>query len=415
MRKSIMIVSVIIVLAALIYYFQPEKQDKSEKEIYQFSKAEKGDIENIVSSTGTLDPVSTVSVGTQVSGRIAKIFVDFNDQIKKGKLLAVLDTTNLAEQVIEAESKIISAKAQLEKSDYNYKQMKELWDKGMISELEFLNVKTEKEGSRASYLSAEAALRRAKQNLDYAYIYAPIDGIIIDRQVEEGQTVAASMQAPVLFTVANDLTEMEMLAQVDESDIGLIQEGQAVRFEVPAYPGKQFFGVIKQVRLQPNVVQNVVTYSVAISAANKDKLLLPGMTAMVDFIIERAENVLKVPVNSVNIKPNDEMIAILKEKRSLRKENDKPGDRPQSTDNVEKKRDRMERSLLWFKDEDGKLNTAWVKKGLSDGKFIEIKEASVDLENKEILIHVANGREWTGNNQNGRSSNPLAPPMGRRR
>lgn len=239
MNKKILIYSIIAAAVLVLVYFLFVKNDDKVQKI-TFGEAANGDISNTITSTGTLDALSTVDVGTQVSGRIDKIYVDFNSNVKKGQLLAVLDTTSLALQVSDAQSSLIKAQAQYEQSNVQYKNDKSLYDKGFLSEVDYITSKTNLETAKANLQSARTALERAKTNLTYAYIYSPISGKILSRNVEEGQTVAASLQAPTLFIIAEDLSKMQILASVDESDIGQIKVGQKAEFTVQAYPEKEF-------------------------------------------------------------------------------------------------------------------------------------------------------------------------------
>ena len=228
---------------------------------YQLAAVVRGDLESTISSTGTLNPVTTVDVGTQVSGTIDSVFVDYNDNVRQGQLLAVLDTSLLKLMVFDAEAGLARTEAQLEQARSDYNRNDELFQRKMISEAEFLPFKVSLRSQEASAQSAEAALERARQNLSYAVIRSPINGTVIVRNVEAGQTVASSFSTPTLFRIAEDLSRMQILAEVDESDIGLIKAGQQVRFEVQTYSDKTFTGTVTQVRLQPQTVSNVVTYN----------------------------------------------------------------------------------------------------------------------------------------------------------
>ncbi|MDP3580919.1 MAG: efflux RND transporter periplasmic adaptor subunit, partial [Ignavibacteria bacterium] len=287
---TVIITAVLLIAAYLIFFNESEKTGE-----YNFGSVTKGNLDIVITSSGTLEAISTVDVGTQVSGKIAKLYVDFNSEVRKGQLLAVLDTVTLAAQVRDAQASYARAKA-----DYNQKFAiheinKKLYAKNFISELDFVKSQTDVESSQASLQSAETAVERSKTNLDYAYIYAPIAGKIINRTVEQGQTVAASFSSPTLFSIAEDLASMRILANVDESDIGQIKEGQKVKFTVQTYTDKIFEGEVTQIRLHSNTLSNVVNYTVVISADNKEQYLLPGMTATVDFYINHRENVLLVP------------------------------------------------------------------------------------------------------------------------
>ncbi len=285
---------------------------------YTFAKVTRGSIESTISSSGTLAPVTQVEVGTQVSGIIDRVMVDFNDHVRKGQILAVLDTLLLHVAVTDAESGLKKAEAQLEEAQANFRRSSDLFKREMISESDFLTTKVALKTAEAGMESARSARDRARQNMRYAIIRAPIDGTVTSRNVEAGQTVAASFSTPTLFTIAEDLSKMQILALVDESDIGQIKDGQDVRFDVQAYPNKKFSGAVKQIRLQPTTVSNVVNYTVVIEAANPDHLLLPGMTATVDFIVEHKSDVLLVPNTALRFQPSEKEMEQIRKKMQER-------------------------------------------------------------------------------------------------
>jgi len=329
-RKAVIIVASVIVVAvagiALMRHFRSAGKDSG----FQFGEVARGDIENTVSSTGTLSAVRTVEVGSQVSGIIDKLYADFNDIVKKDQVLAKLDTTLLAAQVLDARAGLMRSRSQLQQAESEYQRNKPLFENGYLAESEWLTIKTTYEASRASYESAEAALQRAKTNLSYSTIRSPIDGTIIERNVDAGQTIAASFQAPKLFVIAQDLVKMQIEVNVDESDIGSIKTGMPVRFTVQAYPDDSFAGVVRQVRLQPTTIQNVVNYTVVVDATNDRGVLLPGMTATVDFIVDSRKDVLMVPNAALQVKPTDEMLATLRERMDKRRAERAQGERPAS-------------------------------------------------------------------------------------
>jgi HlyD family secretion protein len=285
---------------------------------FNFQTITRGDLENTIACSGTITPAGTVEIGTQVSGTIDCVYVDFNTSVSEGQVLAVLDATLLKASVLDAEAGVARAQAQLEQAVAEHERFSALLERGLVSESDFLAVEVSVKTEQASLKSAEAILERAKRNLDYAVIRSPIDGTVVQRNVEAGQTVAASLSAPVLFIIASDLSQMEIHAQVDESDIGQIKEGQRVRFTVQAYTDKTFDGIVEQIRLQPETVQNVVNYTVVVEAANDEGLLLPGMTATVDFVVEEREDVLLIPNLALRFQPTEEMISELRKAGQLR-------------------------------------------------------------------------------------------------
>lgn len=275
---------------------------------FQTAEVTRGDIENTVSSTGTIESTVTIDVGTQVSGIISRITADFNDPVRRGQVLAVLDTVPLYTQVQDAEARLEQDEAQLEQARLNFERNTPLYEKRLISQEEYLPFKYNLQVQSAVVKSSRAALTRARQNLDYAVIRSPIQGTVIQRAVEVGQTVAASFNTPTLFVIAQDLSKMEINALVDESDIGLIKTGQKVRFTVEAHADRTFEGRVRQVRLQPTTVQNVVNYTVIVEVENRENLLLPGMTATIDFLVEERRQVLLVPSSALKFQPPENVL-----------------------------------------------------------------------------------------------------------
>jgi HlyD family secretion protein len=271
---------------------------------YQTEKLARGEIETTVSSTGTIAAVGTVEIGTQVSGTIDKVFVDYNDTVKKGQVLAVLDLSLFKSSVSEAKAGLMDARAKLKQAQLECTRNKPLADSGNLSAQEWLSLETARDTAKAAVLSAEAGLKRAETNLDNAKITSPINGTVITRSIEAGQTVAASYSTPTLFVIAEDLKHVQIEANVDESDIGQVKTGQNVRFTVQAYPDEVFKGKVTQIRMKPTTLSNVVTYTVMVDADNENGLLFPGMTATVDFIVARAENALLVPAGALRFRPD---------------------------------------------------------------------------------------------------------------
>jgi HlyD family secretion protein len=278
---------------------------------FRFATVERGDIQAVVSATGTLQAVTTVSVGTQVSGQVSALFVDFNDHVKKGQLLARIDPTIAQQGVADAQANLEKVQAQAAQAKSDQGRNQKLAAEGLIAANLVEQGGSAQNVADATVRSAQVALDRAKQNLSFTAIYAPIDGVVVERNVNNGQTVAASLAAPQLFLIANDLSQMQILALVGESDIVRIKQGQPVSFTVQALSGQTFSGTVQQVRLQSTTADNVVNYTVIVSLANPEGKLLPGMTARVDFLVKSAENVLKVANAALRYKPSEEVIARL--------------------------------------------------------------------------------------------------------
>jgi HlyD family secretion protein len=256
-----------------------------------------------VAATGSLGAVTTVQVGTQVSGQISAIYVDFNSKVKKGQLIARIDPTLQQQAVEDAQAGVLRAQATLTQTKLEYDRNKLLHDQKIVTDPEFNTAQLNYQLARANATSAQIALDKARQNLSYTSIYAPIDGIVVQRDMDVGQTVAASLSAPQLFVIAKDLSEMQILATVDESDIGQIKNDQPVSFTVQAYPGRSFTGVVRQVRINSTTVNNVVNYTAVVAVANPDGKLLPGMTATVKFLVGSASDALSVPNAALRFKP----------------------------------------------------------------------------------------------------------------
>jgi HlyD family secretion protein len=327
-KKPVIIAAVVLAVAAGGFWIW-KKSTANATPTYRFATVEKGDLEAAVSATGTLSAVTTVQVGTQVSGKVTDIFVDFNDHVKKGQLIARIDPTLSEQSVRDAEAGLERSQADLEQKKLEYRRNEELFQRKVLTEIEFNNAKYAFAMAQANVKSAQVTLDRAKQNLSYTQIYAPIDGIVVERTVELGQTVVASMQTPQLFLIANDLSQMQILASVDESDIGAILDGQKVRFSVQAYPNEHFEGQVKQVRLQSKTTENVVNYTVVVHVANSSGKLKPGMTATVDFLTGAASDALLVPNAALRFRPTEEMRAQLIKRLQEQRQANGGGDQPQ--------------------------------------------------------------------------------------
>lgn len=290
------------VLAALLFFFMGGK--KKPQASYNEAVVTKGEVSTTITATGTIEPVTQVEVGTQVSGIIDKIYVDFNSEVKKGQVIAEMDRRNLTSDLTTAQSNLASAKSSLDYQEAYYKRYKTLYDKGLISTNDYENAYLQYQQAKETYRSRQESVRTAQQNLAYATITSPIDGVILDKAVEEGQTVAAGFSTPTLFTIAQDLTDMRVIADIDEADIGGVKEGQRVQFSVDAYPDETFEGAVTQVRQQATTESNVVTYEVVIGAPNKDLKLKPGLTANVTIYTNQKNGVLIVPNKALKFTPN---------------------------------------------------------------------------------------------------------------
>ncbi len=305
-RKIIIILAVVVVVVVCcnLIFCGKEKHEIS----YDTAVVGEGNISNSVTATGTIEPVTSVDVGTQVSGIVANIYVDYNSVVKKGQIIAELDKTNLMSQVNVAKANLNNALSQLTYQKANYQRYKTLYEKGLVSADEYETALLAYQQAQDAVKEQRESLQQAQTNLGYATITSPIDGVVLSREVEEGQTVAASFETPTLFTIAQDLTNMRVIADVDEADIGDVKEGERVSFTVDAYPDDTFSGTVTQVRQEGNTEDNVVTYEVVISAPNNDLKLKPGLTANVTIYTLDKKGVLSVPNKALRFTPAKELV-----------------------------------------------------------------------------------------------------------
>lgn len=379
---------------------------------YRFVSVSRGDVESVVTATGALEATETVEVGTQVSGQIAELLADYNDHVEAGQLLARIDPTILQQEVSSAEASLARSQAELEQAERELTRSEELHEKQVVTDAEHDQAVYAHAVAKASYASAEISLERARRNLEYTEIRAPNDGVVVQRDIDVGQTVAASLSAPTLFIIAHDLSEMEILASVDESDIGQIHEGQEARFTVRAYPDREFVGTVRQVRLQSTTSENVVNYSVVVAVDNEGGQLLPGMTATVDFVVERAEDVLTVPNTALRFQATEAMRAEVGSNRSdaaaapsaegegglgERRPGGPPseegagpgagGAAPAGATGT-----RTAPTMLWYLDADGELAVAPVRTGLSNGSStVIISDHPAIVEGLQVIAAVVSG------------------------
>ncbi len=307
MKKTI-IISITLAFVLLTSGYFIFLRTGTHKYDFRLDKVSKGDLAVFVTATGTINPVTSVDVGTQVSGIISKLYADFNSVVKQGQVIAQIDSTFLVQAVRDAEASIEKARAQFADSKRNFEREKALLEKGLDSQLNYDAALTTYESNQAALKSAQANLDRAKINLAYATIYAPINGVVIDRKVNVGQTVAASFSSPTLYTIANDLSKMQVLTTVDESDIGRISIGEEATFTVDAYADENFKGTISQIRLAPVSIQNVVNYTVVVDVNNDQLKLMPGMTANVKVLVASSHDVLRVSNMALRFQPPADLI-----------------------------------------------------------------------------------------------------------
>ncbi len=307
MKNKIILIVVLVVVAIIAIFFLIVKKDPPQT-IVDTEAVEYGSLTNSVTATGTVDPVTEVEVGTQVSGTVKKLYVDYNDRVKKGQLLAELDRSTLTSTLNAAKTDYEIALNEFKYYEKVYNRNKALHDKSLISDSEFEEVEYQYIRAKNSVTKSKYEVEKATTNLGYATIYCPIDGVVISVEVEEGQTVTATMTTPTLFQIAENLEDMEVVANIDEADIGEVKEGQEVVFTVDAYPNDQFRGTVRQVRLQATTTSNVVTYEVIVDAKNPDLKLKPGLTANISIYTLKLDSVITVPTKALRFKMEEQLL-----------------------------------------------------------------------------------------------------------
>ncbi|HEV8538162.1 MAG TPA: efflux RND transporter periplasmic adaptor subunit [Bacteroidota bacterium] len=419
---------------------------------YRTEKITRGNLVVNVRATGTINPVQTVQVGSQVSGILLKIFVDFNSEVKKDQIIAIIDSTFLYASVKEARANLERNQAQVNEAQRSLRRATELFKKDLVSQADLDAAQTGYESATAQKKQSEAALDRAEVNLRYAIIRAPIDGVVISRDVDVGQTVAASLQAPKLFVIANDLQRMQVEASVDEADIGQVKLGQTVTFTVDAYPEEQFRGNVTQVRLSPVTVQNVVTYTVIIEVPNPDLKLRPGMTATVSILVDKRDDVLRVPVLAIRFQPPSEVLQRMNDAKPV--DAGTPESKPDTSDRQARRRqqgerrggqredgdqaqrgsgqedgrrrwqgreggDQMQRQAGWHNETERKMSHVWmldaaknlrtisISTGLSDNRFVEVLGGDLK-EGDDVIVGTTGGETAMAT---GQQSNPFQQRM----
>mgnify|MGYP000525403676 CR=1 FL=1 len=305
--SKVWIAVVVIVIVAIAFWLLSGKKDKATLQ-FDTAKVETGTITKSITATGTIEPVTSVTVGTQVSGIVSKLYVDYNSVVKKGQVIAELDKTNLISELNTAKANLASAESTMRYEQANFNRYKTLYKKGLVSADDYDNALLNYNKAKESVASSREMVAKAQTNLGYATITSPIDGVVLSKSVEEGQTVAASFSTPELFTIAKDLTNMQVVANVDEADIGEVKTGERVSFTVDAYPDDTFTGTVKQVRQEATTTNNVVTYEVVISAPNADLKLKPGLTANVTIYTQERAGVMGVSTKALRFTPTPETV-----------------------------------------------------------------------------------------------------------
>jgi len=448
MKKKIIIIAVIVValtVTGIVLGLTVLNSGNGSSEKYKKEAVDRGNIEALAVTTGTVNPVTIVDVGSQVSGKIEEIYVDFNSQVKAGQVIAQLEQSQLLSRVNQDKANYQSAVAGLDKAKVAFENIKKkldralnLFEKDLMSfedketlETQYYSAKSDIQSAEARLEQAKSQLETSKVNLTYTIIKSPIDGVIINRNINVGQTVAASFQAPVLFQIANDLAKMQVECSVDEADIGKVKEDQKVRFTVDAFPDENFRGMVKQVRYSPEIVQNVVTYTTIVEVDNPELKLRPGMTATVSIVTGEARNAMRITNAALRFTPNlsqEEMMDLMsrmREERGTRREGtnterkpDQKGDAhrqgTQRTESGQRQsgmrgfgmsgRQMQDFARVWIEDENGQLKMLFIRKGVTDNSYTEI--VSGDLEEGQLVITGEN-TEGSSRSSSSRSSSMM--------
>ena len=389
------LINIALILAFIFgaYYVYQLSHKKKPEDLYRLQPVTMGDIEQNVTANGTINPVSLVNVGTQVSGRVKKIYADYNVQVKQGQVLLELEDELFKAQIAASLGNVKNNEALLELAKANEARMRSLFEKEYVSKQELDQSVQALKSAEAQLNTTKAQLKRDQTNYSYSIIKSPVSGVVVDRVVDVGQTVAASLQTPTLFKIAQDLSKMQINTSFAEADIGRILVGQMAKFNVDAFPNKNFEGVVKQIRLNPTNTANVVTYDVVISVDNPDQLLLPGMTAYVNINFAKHENVLQVPNAALRYRPKNEELNLAMKK-------DKKSD-----DNKSKTKNEDLGSGKIYVLRNNKPEMVRVKTSITNGKFTEIISSDIKANEFVITADMANDQK-SGSSSQG----PSRPP-----
>jgi HlyD family secretion protein len=430
-KNTRIVIYVIIGLLVIFLIGSCKKGDKAFT--FETAVVKKSSIINTITATGTIQADTTVLIGTQVSGVIKKIYVDFNSNVKKGQLLAELDKTPLQTQVQQAQASLDDSKSEVEYQKASYERFRALLDKKLVAQADYDQVKYSYNKALANLKTSQAGYDKSIVNLDYATIYSPIAGVILNRAVDQGQTVAASFSTPNLFTIGNDLTIMQVQANVDEADIGQLRKGQPVSFTVDAYPAETFKGDVRQIRLQPVVTSNVVTYTVIVNAPNPELKLMPGMTANITVLVQKIDSVLTIPGKALRFTPDASWLAEYMKNNPIPQRQGTGGNGGQGTTNQRPQETGVSGQnnpgesqpggtqggkkpvIIWVKNGD-KIHRTRVTTGAIDGSNAEIKSGL--KEGDEVVLSMSlQGKSGTTAAAAPTTTNPFMPtrPGGRGR
>ena len=389
-KKKIILGSIVLIVLAFVVYSFINNDDAIVIEAKTIV-AKKANVTTMVTATGTMEPITQVEVGTQVSGVVEKIYVDYNSVVKEGQLIAELDKTNLNAAKTQTQAAYDNAVSQRNYTQTIYERQKTLYDNQVISKSDFDDAAYNYQTAKGTVTQRYSDLQQARTNLGYANIYSPISGVVLSRTIDEGQTVAASLSTPTLFTIAQDLKEMQVEADVDEADIGQVKEGQRVEFTVDAYIGETFEGIVTQVRLDPTVTSNVVTYTVVIEADNPDLKLKPGLTATISIYTLELNDVLTAEAKAINFKPETETLATYNVQHKI----------PENTNQINN-----DQTTLWVLGNNGAIIQKTVSLGASDGVNVQILSG---LNEGEKLVYSLKGVSKSEISKEATNESPFMP------
>jgi HlyD family secretion protein len=419
MKKNKWIIWVLgIVLVGVVVWFW-KFREKEQPIVLETEQPHYGTIATSITATGTIQPVDTVSVGTQVSGTISKVYVDFNDPVKKGQLIAEIDKTILQAQVNQIAANLQQAQSNVAYQKSNYDRQKQLLDVGAISRAEYETALNSNNAAIANVASIQAQLKQAQRNLYFANIYSPINGTVLSRNVNVGQTVASSLNTPTLFVIAKDLTKMQVQAAVDEADIGNVKQGQRVTFTVDAFPDNIFEGTVNEVRLRPSVSSNVVTYSTIIDASNADMKLKPGMTANISVFTKEINNAMLISAKATRYKPDSSLYKKYTIEGGGRRNRDQVGNMrigsnaPKDSTRTGRRMGRdsaatangAKTAIVWIK-KDSTLSRRVIKIGLTDDTNVQVLSG---LTTEDVVVTGAQ-QAATGKGSSTSARSPFMPP-----
>jgi HlyD family secretion protein len=405
-KKRTRIIIILVIIAVIIVAVGVFAGMKGKTELVINTETVKTDsIQITVTATGEIQPVYKVDVGTQVSGIVEKLYVDFNSVVKKGDLLAELDKSTLLEQVNQSEASLSNAESEQKFAQQNYDRVKQLYENKAATQASYEEATNQLIQAKNSVVTAKSNLQKAQVNLSYSRIFSPISGVILNKEVEQGQTVAASFSTPTLFTIANDLTRMQVEAAVDEADIGEVKEGQTVTFTVDAFPDDIFYGIVKQVRLEPIETSNVITYTVIIDAPNNDLKLYPGMTASVSIIVKNQKG-LVIPMEAAFLTLDEEIL------KSLKKQNIEVREIFKDKEALTESLKDISKKSIWIRTTTG-MQQVMVEQGLNDGAKVLVKNGL--KEGDKVVRSVTEVKKSNKNAKDSNKSFMMGPPQEKKR